>query len=57
MATDAESEILELGYFRPQPVPTERLVAGEVGYVATGLKSIREAQVGDTLTTADARRR
>ncbi len=52
MATDAESEILELGYFRPQPVPTKRLVAGEVGYVATGLKSIREAQVGDTMTSA-----
>jgi GTP-binding protein LepA len=52
MATGAESEILELGYFRPQPVPTRRLVAGEVGYVATGLKSIRDAQVGDTLTTA-----
>ncbi len=55
MATGAESEILELGYFRPQPVPTERLAAGEVGYVASGLKSIREAQVGDTLTTADDR--
>jgi GTP-binding protein LepA len=52
MATDAESEILELGYFRPQPVPTKRLVAGEVGYVASGVKSIREAQVGDTLTSA-----
>jgi GTP-binding protein LepA len=52
MATDAESEILELGYFRPQPVPTRQLAAGEVGYVATGLKSIREAQVGDTLTSA-----
>ena len=53
MATDTESEILELGYFRPQPVPTERLVAGEVGYVASGLKNIREARVGDTLTTAE----
>jgi GTP-binding protein LepA len=53
MATGASSEILELGYFRPQPVPTRRLVAGEVGYVATGLKSIREAQVGDTLTSGD----
>jgi len=52
MATDAESEILEVGYFRPQPVATRRLVAGEVGYVATGLKNIREAQVGDTLTVA-----
>jgi GTP-binding protein LepA len=53
MATGAESEILELGYFRPGPVPTKRLVAGEVGYVATGLKSIREAQVGDTLTNPE----
>ncbi|MGZ8475677.1 MAG: translation elongation factor 4 [Candidatus Limnocylindria bacterium] len=53
MATGISSDILELGYFRPQPVPTKRLVAGEVGYVATGLKSIREAQVGDTLTSAE----
>jgi GTP-binding protein LepA len=53
MATGAESEILELGYFRPQAVPTKRLVAGEVGYVATGLKSIRQARVGDTLTAAE----
>jgi GTP-binding protein LepA len=53
MATRAESEILELGYFRPQPVPTRRLVAGEVGYVASGLKSIADARVGDTLTDAD----
>ena len=53
MGTDVTSEILELGYFRPQPVATKRLVVGEVGYVATGLKSIREARVGDTLTVAD----
>jgi GTP-binding protein LepA len=37
--------------FRPQLVPVDRLVAGEVGYVATGLKNVREAQVGDTVTT------
>jgi GTP-binding protein LepA len=53
MATGATSEILELGYFRPQPVATRSLTAGEVGYVATGLKSIAEARVGDTLTNAD----
>ncbi|HYM51931.1 MAG TPA: translation elongation factor 4 [Candidatus Dormibacteraeota bacterium] len=53
MATGAESDILELGYFRPGPVPTRRLTAGEVGYVASGLKSIAEARVGDTLTDAD----
>ncbi len=55
MATGAETEILELGYFRPQPVPTRSLTAGEVGYVATGLKSIAEARVGDTLTHAGVR--
>ena len=57
MATGAESDILELGYFRPSPVPTRTLTAGEVGYVATGLKSIREVRVGDTLTQPGGRRR
>jgi GTP-binding protein LepA len=52
MASGATSELLELGVFRPQLVPVEQLVAGEVGYVATGLKSVRDAQVGDTITTA-----
>ena len=51
MASGAEAELLELGVFRPQLVPVKRLVAGEVGYVATGLKNVREAQVGDTVTT------
>jgi GTP-binding protein LepA len=53
MATGAVSDILELGYFRPQPVPTRSLTTGEVGYVASGLKSIADARVGDTLTDAD----
>jgi GTP-binding protein LepA len=52
MASGAESELLELGVFRPQMTPVERLIAGEVGYAATGLKSVREARVGDTLTSA-----
>src|SRR5436190_6543475 len=53
MASGAEAELLELGVFRPQLVPVKALVAGEVGYVATGLKNVREAQVGDTVTTVD----
>ena len=52
MASRAESELLELGVFRPKLVPVQQLVAGEVGYVATGLKSVRDAQVGDTVTAA-----
>ena len=54
MASGVESELLELGVFRPQLVPVKVLRAGEVGYVATGLKSVRDAQVGDTLTNAHA---
>jgi len=42
---------VELGYFRPQHVPVQELVAGEVGYIATGLKSVRDARVGDTVTS------
>ncbi len=52
MGSAAEADILELGVFRPQLVPVEELAAGEVGYVATGLKSVRDAQVGDTITDA-----
>jgi GTP-binding protein LepA len=52
MASGVESELLELGVFRPQLVPVKELRAGEVGYVATGLKSVRDAQVGDTVTNA-----
>jgi GTP-binding protein LepA len=51
MASGAEAELLELGFFRPQLVPVASLSAGDVGYVATGLKNVREAQVGDTVTT------
>jgi GTP-binding protein LepA len=52
MQSGAEAELLELGVFRPALVPVKELRAGEVGYVATGLKNVREAQVGDTITTA-----
>jgi GTP-binding protein LepA len=53
MQSGAEAELIELGVFRPALVPVPELRAGEVGYVATGLKNVREAQVGDTITTAD----
>ncbi len=43
-------EALELGAFSPWMVPVEGLSAGEVGYVATGLKDVREFPVGDTVT-------
>jgi GTP-binding protein LepA len=46
-------EPLEIGIFRPRMEPAEALTAGEVGYVATGLKMVGECRVGDTLTLAD----
>ena len=45
-------EPLEVGCFRPQLQPVPSLEAGQVGYIATGLKGVAEARVGDTVTTA-----
>ncbi len=50
LATERTVEPLEIGIFRPGMQPTGSLEAGEVGYVATGLKTIRDVRVGDTLT-------
>ena len=52
MSADKESEILEVGFFQPNPTKVATLRRGEVGYVATGLKSVGDAPVGDTLTMA-----
>ena len=43
---------IELGYFSPDLKTTDSLMAGQVGYVATGLKGVQDSRVGDTLTTA-----
>ena len=43
-------EPLEIGVFGPDMRPTGRLEAGEVGYVATGLKNVSDCRVGDTVT-------
>jgi GTP-binding protein LepA len=49
-STNRRVEPVEIGVFRPDLQPTESLSCGEVGYVATGLKNIRDCRVGDTLT-------
>jgi len=48
----AKSEMMELGSFRPVLTPLPELSAGEVGYIATGLKNVKDCQVGDTITAA-----
>jgi GTP-binding protein LepA len=50
MVSRAPVDPIEVGIFSPRMVPVEGLAAGEVGYVATGLKTVRECRVGDTLT-------
>jgi GTP-binding protein LepA len=52
MAQGTEFETEELGVFAPDRSPRERLYAGEVGYVITGLKDVSRLKVGDTLTHA-----
>jgi GTP-binding protein LepA len=52
MGQSTEIEVLEVGYFAPDPFPAAELAAGDVGYIATGLKSVAECRVGDTVTSA-----
>ncbi len=52
MSSEARFEPVEIGIFAPEMRPTGELAAGEVGYIATGLKIIRECRVGDTITSA-----
>jgi len=53
MATNTDLKPVEIGIFSPEMKPVQRLSAGEVGYIATGLKTVRECRVGDTITTAE----
>ncbi len=53
MGTRVTADILEIGAFRPMMSPLQELGSGDVGYIATGLKSVDECQVGDTITLAN----
>ncbi len=50
MASKEEGEVKEIGYFKPELSPTEILRAGEIGYIATGIKEPGKVRVGDTIT-------
>ncbi len=52
MASRAEFEVSEIGVFTPKATPRDHLSAGEVGYVIAGIKDIRHAKIGDTVTLA-----
>lgn len=52
MATDRDYEVLKLGVFTPFPTNLEELSSGEVGFIISGLKDIKDVKVGDTVTLA-----
>ncbi len=52
MSTRATHELLEVGVISPEPIPTVGLGVGEVGYLITGVKDVRQSKVGDTITSA-----
>ncbi|MFE6920497.1 translation elongation factor 4 [Nocardia sp. NPDC057663] len=52
MSTGAQHELLEIGIVSPEPKATQGLGVGEVGYLITGVKDVRQSKVGDTVTTA-----
>ena len=53
MATGKEFEVVEVGVFGPgRYIPTESLMAGDVGYLTASIKNVRDTQIGDTVTDA-----
>jgi len=50
MSTGATHELLEVGIVSPEPKPSDGLGVGEVGYLITGVKDVRQSKVGDTVT-------
>jgi len=52
MSTGAQHEMLEVGVISPEAVPSAAIAAGEVGYLITGVKDVRQSRVGDTVTAA-----
>lgn len=50
LGTDVDDKVVEVGVFKPQFTVRKNIAAGEIGYIATGLKNIRQARVGDTIT-------
>jgi GTP-binding protein LepA len=53
LGTNKEADILDIGYFSPNMTSAPSLTTGEVGYIATGLKSVKDCTVGDTITLAE----
>lgn len=50
MGNKTNSQVLEIGVFKPKMKPSTQLTAGEIGYIVTGFKGVEDARVGDTIT-------
>lgn len=50
MSSQTPAEVLEIGYYTPKFKPADKLLSGEIGYIVTGLKEVRDCRVGDTIT-------
>ena len=55
-ASGAQTEVIEVGVFKPMQTKIDSLKAGEIGYIATGLKKIEQCRVGDTMTVNSEQR-
>jgi GTP-binding protein LepA len=54
MATGSVTDVMEAGFFHPRLVSAGELMTGEVGYIATGFKNVKDCRVGDTVTVPEA---
>ena len=52
-STGKSFEVDQVGIFTPAPTPVEELSAGSVGFIAAGIKNVRDTRVGDTITDSD----
>ena len=55
MQSEAKTEVLEIGFFKPELISAKDLNQGEIGYIATGFKEIEKCRVGDTVTKSEIR--
>jgi GTP-binding protein LepA len=55
MQSKAKTEVLEIGFFKPELISAKDLNQGEIGYIATGFKEIEKCRVGDTVTKSEIR--
>lgn len=53
MQNGKKFEVIEVGIFSPKPIPRDFLMTGDVGYITAGIKTVKDTQVGDTITLAN----